>query len=243
MIKNLNSRKLTARCALLVYKLDEASARNESGSNDQPNIRHFVTQHEITEKGQWGTGRPLTREALRDICMMVSPGFSELAFLEENVLAYLPGAVMLWWVPAAKRYLSFSEETKVKSGMAPVPAMLFMANPGTLSTWALNENRRPTLDTLLYNSPFYNVHEGGACCMGDIDVPKDVRIDNREKWEACFWNGTMTTDLPPELNGTTAMDLWNDLTSGKHEAFPVECLVPLRPLREVFELTNRRLHA
>jgi len=79
--------------------------------------------------------------------------------------------------------------------------------------------------------------------MGDIDIPKDVRMEDRQKWEACFWNGTMTTHLPPELDGTTAMDLRNDLTSGRRKKFPVDRLVPLRPLREVFELTNRSLHA
>ncbi len=242
MMKQLNNQKLRACCALLIYRLEEGPPSNPYGSPEQPEIRHFVTQHDITDKGGWGTGRPLTRDALMALCEMVSPSLSELVFLDGNVLAYLPGMVMLWWVPAGRRYLSFNEGTKVKSGMAPVPATILMATPGNLSTWALKENKRPSLDTMLYNSPFFNVHEGGGCCMGNINVPKDVRIEGREAWEMCLFNGTMSTHLPPRLNGVTAMDLWNGLTSRRKAKFPVERLTPCRPFQEVFELVKRRFH-
>ncbi len=240
MIKQLNNQKLRACSALLIYELEERP-RNQFGFSEQPAISHFVTQHEITRKGQLGVGHPLSRSALKSLCELINPGLSDVTFLEENVLAYLPDTVMLWWVPAATRFLMFTEQTKIASGMAPLPAMVFMATAGNLSTWALKEDRRPILDTMLYNSPFFNVHEGGGCCMGNIEIPKQVRIEDRETWETCFFNGIMSTDLPPRLDGATGKDLWNGLiSSGKKKKFPVKYLTECRPLREVFELTRRR---
>jgi PRTRC genetic system protein B len=239
MIKQLNSQRLRARSALLIYEL-EKRPRDQFGFSEEPAISHFVTQHEITPKGQLGVGHPLSRTALKDLCELINPGLSDVAFLEENVLAYLPDTVMLWWVPASTRFLAFTKQTKIASGTAPVPAMLLMATVGNLSTWALKENRRPTLDTMLYNSPFFNVHEGGGCCMGNIEIPKQVRAEDREMWETCFFDGTMSTDLPPKLDGATGMDLWNGLISGKKKKFPVKYLTECRPLREVFELARGR---
>jgi PRTRC genetic system protein B len=147
------------------------------------------------------------------------PTLGSVDYIPDNVLVYSPERALMWWTPAAVRRLFISEIKGVRSGEYPVPPKLFLVLKGKLHTWALGENRRPDPSSAVFRSPFYNVYETGACCMGNIKVPD--------------FNGTLTSHLPPKLSGIEPEDFWKKIKGKKR--FPVRHLRPYATLTTIIK--------
>lgn len=229
------SEQLVPTQALIVYEKSDENGSSDSGDSG---INFYISRHRIGQKGELLEGTPLTRQTLLEIAALVLPGLQTTAYIPEKLICYVPDYVTIWWTPAAIKKLFFSKVTGIKSGMYPVPATLFMVLDGTLHTWALAKSRRPLPDTAAYNSPFNNVHPGGACCMGNIALPQTFSPDDISLWENCFFNGVLNNDLPPKLkNKMSAQDLWTPL-SGKKK-FPVSCLTKSGDVAEIIKSIQR----
>jgi PRTRC genetic system protein B len=213
---------LTAQEALLVYRLEYNQLAPYADQGDFP--RHYVTINPVTN-GEIGAGRPLTREILSSFMGILSKDYNKPAFLPANVLAYVPDVQLTWWTPSSVRHLFFAKETGIPSGKGAVPGSVFSVTSGGLSIWALKKDERPDLRTDIYHYPLFNVYERGNCCLGNIEAPKRISVDDRGTWERIYFNGTCTNHLPPSLNGTTAKDLWTDIIRRKKRKFPLERLV------------------
>ena len=163
-------RQLVAQHALIIYGY-EKDPRYEEPANS---IDHYVTKHRVDGEGRLLEGAPLTREMLHKICSLVIPSLQTMEYIPEKVLAYSPGTAILWWTPGVSRRVFFTKETGLRSGTYPLPATLFLVVNRALHTWALATTVRPEPGTAIYHSPFFNVYEGGTCCMGNIELPRNA---------------------------------------------------------------------
>lgn len=215
------SGEFVAEQALVVYRYNPGQYDEDAFLRP---LDHYITLHRLDAAGRLLEGEPLTRRALSQICSLIMPSISEVEYLPHQVIAYSPDHLM-WWVPGGKRTVFFSRQTDIKSGRYPVPASLMFVCDRTLHIWALAKNQRPTPDTPVFHSPFFNVHDKGMCCMGNIALPPQSCTPAQiSEWETAFFNGCLTRDLPPKIKGLTPKQLWDSIY--EKIRFPVQHLVP-----------------
>jgi PRTRC genetic system protein B len=99
--------------------------------------------------------------------------------------------------------------------------------------WALEENRRPELETRLFMAPYWNTYEDGRVCHGSMPVPTTVTIDNLPRWSHAFFASQFTGSnlgIQQCSHPEGFLGLWRSIVGKK--TFPVEYLLPRRTLRE-----------
>jgi len=145
----------------------------------------------------------------------------------------------IWFSKAQRRRLFFTNAIGIPSGIAHVPAMLWIADRTSLSVFALGNDRRPTASTQIYNAPFFNVYENGNVCMGtvDVNIAKTVSLEEfTVTWEDYFFNSyfshLMQGHNPVKGNGVL---LWESLV-GTDKKFPLEVLTKSkRTIKELMQ--------
>ncbi len=192
---------------------------------------HPVINGEICE------GRPLKRDAVVGLCRRFMPGAVRSEFVPEGVIAYAPGFETVWWIPAKSRRLFFKKASGIKSGVVPLPALLFRARDRSLHVWALKESSRPGPETDLYYPPFPNMlHPGFAVCLGNSKTPGAASLGQMAEWERVFFKSYFTdSGTETRLRGISWKRLWAELTAGKHERFPLQHLVRFGKLKKIFD--------
>lgn len=206
------------------------------GNDKQSN---YATIHNINlgSKGMaLAEGHPLTQAALTKIVnSLAKTGQRTGLFLPENVLSLGIDSVV-WYVKPAKRHTWFKCSNDIigdRNGVTPQPGLVFMAGAGKWKVFAVKGNERPTPETLLYRSPFFNTWQSGEVCRGTVDLPKSCLPENLGKWESAYFDTVFThpnDDGPNKLvkfrGGAYA--LWKSLLDGKHAKFPDKVLVPTK---------------
>jgi len=86
--------------------------------------------------------------------------------IPDNVLFRRKRFVVLYEKPKVYKHL-FSDSLKLKSGMFPMPGLIYMFTGFSLYIYAYLGNERPDATTKLYKAPLYNVSGDGSVCMGD----------------------------------------------------------------------------
>jgi len=205
---------------IAVLVIHQRGGKNTENHSELPMF--FVSQHEILNNGI-GAGRPVTKQFLNAIST------STLEYLDERIIAHSDNKT-IWWKPAGVFHISFSEQTGVKTGKYPIPALLFMLENNKLWNWALKENSRPKPETVVYCSPFYNVNPSGSCCMGNIKLPNNREI---EEWERIFIGGMCTNDIRPIFKKGEPHKVWNE-TIGKKQ-FPVHLLMEYGTIQNIID--------
>jgi PRTRC genetic system protein B len=132
-----------------------------------------------------------------------------------------------WFTKAMQRELFFTESLGIPKGRANVPPMLWIATRHRLTVFALDSNRRPTLNTKLYHAPFFNVYENGEVCMGTVDVriKKTASVEEfTSAWESYFFQSYFSHLLKDHnpIKGNP-VSLWENLIA-TGETFPKEVL-------------------
>lgn len=150
--------------------------------------------------------------------------------LPTNILHINPNAekdTVLWYTKSQKRQLYFVKGLDIPNGKAHVPSMLWLANKNSLSVFALASDRRPTENTPLYFTPFFNIYEDGKVCMGtvNVEIKNSASVEDFIKaWEDYFFNSYFSHLLgrnsPIKDN---CVNLWNDLIN-TDKIFPKEVL-------------------
>jgi len=178
-------------------------------------------------------------QTLAEIQTIFLPKTSTFNLIPDNLLAIEPNTkTMLWWTPATTRYLRFAKELKIPSGKATIPAMLFCVKNRTMYSWALAENKKPTLTTQLYHAPFPNVYDGGNICTGDIPLPTDVTIASIKDWEKVYFNSDFTYELLATTKELTGRQLWTKIYKEKPKEFPTKYLKPYQTFRQIIKSFN-----
>jgi len=148
--------------------------------------------------------------------------------LPTNILHINPSknGSVVWYTKAQERQLYFVNSLGIPNEKAQVPAMLWFADKGNLSVFALTSNIRPTDKTPLYYAPFFNVYEDGEVCMGTVDVNIKNSASVEEfttAWEDYFFNSYFSHSLSGNLTKTNIVNLWKALI-GTDKPFPIEVL-------------------
>jgi PRTRC genetic system protein B len=194
-------------------------------------VGHFANIHEI-RNSKVCEGSALERSELMNLCHVLMPRLGKgLVLQPDRVIAYSDAAdggsgLVVWWRPALITRLLFSEGTKIPSGPAPVPALLFMASGSALSVWALKENERPVQNTKLWNAPFPNVGNRGGICMGNARLPQVASPDLVEEYEKMFFRSKFSTHHMPQFaNDAKPAMVWTSLIKKGVKEFPMDILV------------------
>jgi PRTRC genetic system protein B len=210
--------------AIVVYK----SLADENGI--------YVEAYDMNENGNPINAHPLsinetiTLAETLNTCTEVNNDFliSE-GLLPENVL-YVNSkhGFAIWHSPQRKRKLLFKQDLGIASGEAFVPSMIWRASKSSLDVFAVQETKRPNEKTALYYAPFFNIHENGNVCMGNVDVDIDTHSsleDFIKAWEDYFFNSYFSHLIGnySPIKGNI-VQLWKGLT-GTNKAFPNEVLV------------------
>lgn len=201
---------LTLQAALLVY----------ANSSHQMMLRGtFETRGEDVII----TGAEPITESLREK-LLAEDKRQTLTYIPPHVVAVNTNSCA-WFVPAQKRVMQFSAHSDASlnalSGRAfPQPPLVMVTNFGSLQVFALERDERPTLDTPLLISPYYNVYDNGGVCLGSTLHPKGGSLSETEGWETAFYSSNFThrsSGAPRHTPGLTHTELW--LAAEKKGAF------------------------
>lgn len=188
---------------------------------------YYLESHSISKSGQVLEGKPLRQETINSIVEMFFANRKESTniggVIPENLLLFnqLPGGhyKMIWYRLPEQRVLHFADQLHIRTGKAPVPGVIYVAEKNSLTVFAFKGNKRPVDGTKLFRSPFHNVGDNGKVCLGSANVKKPAvkSFANVQKyWEDLFWLSEFT-----HLNGAsnpTKSDLgkvWRKLINGK----------------------------
>jgi len=211
----------------------------------------FVTRHDIEQKEggpQLGPGQILPPSRIRELCNAVTPSkkTEKIHFIPEGLIAQGPD--FLAWVSkgnVGNMWFKFSNtEQKVR---VPWPTLLYVVHKGGLRLAALSSNRRPNLETRLYEAPLMNVSPGGSVCLGSIKRPK-VSLDAIPQWENSVRNtwfshvngGPVLCLNGKKYDNARFLAFWKKLETAKASKFPSDRLVPMKKTLRAFLEGDRR---
>lgn len=196
----------------------------------------YATAHRIETDAQTGrpvigAGTPLNRRALiHAVRQVAEASLPKGEFLMPNVLSISPEAIT-WWSPPGKRRVFFDcEELGQRSAVVPHPGLVFHAAPAGFRVFALNQDERPTPNSMLYEPPYFNTWDHGKICIGTAHVPKQIDAASIAGWEEAFFASAFTH---PNHGGKRidyadgSYAFWRDMLDGKFPTFPQVALIPM----------------
>lgn len=192
---------------------------------------HYV-EHRKVKNGKMEAAHPLTIEDFSKLVATISKyakedaGRTALHGSIPDTLLYassdLTNKCLIWWRPPEKRHVYFTKETGIHNGEMWVPGLVYVAGGSSLSLYAF-KGRKPR--NVLYNAPFYNVHN--SVCLGSAKVrkPKEDTFEAWiEYWEQMFWKSEFSHILGSNpINGNLAVITKKCIKEGC--PFPAELLV------------------
>lgn len=234
---------LRLKGAFLCYCTDEETHYGES--------THYWQIHPVVAdpKGvpHLQAGRSVTRAELESLCRQISPSLlTRIGWVDPTLLAYGFGASgpLIFFRPSVRRPIYFGRGTDLKSGMTVWPSMVMVADPGGLSVYVVEGEKRPGLDAPLLKPPFFNVYIDHRVCTGKTKTPRECRPSDIDAWAESFYNSAFTHPNAHDrdfLVKGTIEKLWSELLSGKRKRFPYHLLRPAgKTLRQL--LIERNLY-
>lgn len=237
---------MTLKHAICIYAAD---ARSES-----PGPAH-ATLHDVDTT----SGRPVIqpgRLATVDDLKALASGLSESMetigtnWIDSKVLAS-GGGRMIWYTPAGPQSMFFQnchfEQSFDAHGVAPVPALIWLAERDALFVFAVKDGDRPTQQTQLFQAPFFNVWARGQVCVGSAQRPSGNAAADPNAWERMFWGSRFTHPNFKQkdrlLLGVDPYDFWREWITQPGETFPLDRLVPLElKVADLLPLNATRIH-
>jgi PRTRC genetic system protein B len=179
--------------AIVIY-----SVGGKFGASNRTAMVHRV------EEGELGPGAPLDMQALHE-SVLTSQGMDRVTYVPRNIVA-LSQSKMVWWTPAARRPIYFTEKVKGAKDISGKdvwhPPLLFVAGPRRVRCFALASNRRPDPQSKLYMAPYLNVFDDGGICQGQIVWPKIAVPSLATEFEKEFF-ASVGTHQSSNMNLTT----------------------------------------
>ena len=210
---------LTLQQAILIYKGDKSVFASVHA------IDHTGKRPLITE------GRAFTAEAAVRLAQDLASSAMSGGFVPSNLL-YLDGSAMAWWVPPARRHISFRAKelgAPERGEVVPHPGLVFRVQSSRQwQVWAVKGQERPTEATKLFKAPYFNVSDGGTICAGNVRLPEGTTAERIEAWNQAFFGSYFTH---PNTRGKLVtyrgglFKFWMDLLDGRHSEFPEHALV------------------
>jgi PRTRC genetic system protein B len=198
----------------------------------QEGNRAFATLHEVKCRPNQApylcAGQSATTGFLETLAKGLGASMAP-EVLPEHVLARTP-ELIAWWSGAQLRLMFFgdgnAEAKRLNGKMYPHPALVFMIHGQELFVRALAQDRRPTADTRLKNSPYWNTDAHGRVCLGSMRIPEEASVGSLSHWENAYFASEFTHPTGAVRLTTHAggfLSLWSSLAGKKHK-FPVKFL-------------------
>jgi len=208
--------------ALLIYRKDKAQSvyveAYDIGKNGNPINAHPLSIRESIALAQaLDTSSELSRGYLR-------PN----GLLPKNVLYINPDSngFVLWQTPPQNTGLFFKGLT-IDDGTYPLPSLLWKASKDSLSVYALKGDGMPSLETPLYQAPFFNLYEDGRVCMGTVNIQAKEQgcLEYFIKaWQQYFFNSKFSHLIGSSPIKGNIVQLYQSLAGGRNK-FPQNVLI------------------
>lgn len=197
----------------------------------------IAIQHKVLEGNRYGPGKIVTREMQKRLLQAISPGGASLAFLPDNVLGYNPSAhAIAWWVPERVRSCRFVFDRNVSgSDIGTVvkhvqpPHLFIIGGPSgrLFRAYALPANKRPSQDTKLLVSPYWNLYDNGSLCVGTTDfrepTPENIKWNTEAFFSSVFTHPNSKSSAHPKSDYA----LWQEILAyPKLKPIPAEYFLP-----------------
>ncbi|WP_313515600.1 hypothetical protein [Sphingobacterium sp.] len=191
------------------------------------NYDYYFESHNINEKGQVLSGKPLAAETIENILNSFKSqkiSTQPKGVIPKNMVYMdLDNEKYVWKCPGKKRMLYFKDEF-VGNGEAFVPDMIFRASGNALSVFAIKDLN--TDNPVLFVPPFPNCSSNGGVCQGSArtKLKGNTFQDIVDYWETIFWASEFT-----HLNANTVTKdnvtlTWKDLIK-TGARFPIDQLI------------------
>lgn len=161
----------------------------------------LATVHEVAGAPDSGApillpGRCLTRETLDAMVLSMGGIQRKREILAPKIVCFEAGK-LAWWRPSERRPIFFRTSdkafnTELNGNEVLHPPLLFLADPGRLSVFALAESVRPVASTVLFVAPYFNLYAGGMMCAGNTRLPDTVSPSDIAVWERAFFETNFT---------------------------------------------------
>lgn len=211
-----------------ILRLDQAVLIYRGASDSALATVHKI--EEIDGEPVVLAGQAMTPRAAIQLARALSKRVAHGGFLPETVL-YMDGDVLLWWVPPARRHIVFRApelSAPERGEVVPHPGLVFAASSAVWKVWAVKGKHRPTLQSALFQAPYFNVYEDGDICRGNVEVPDGTTAEKIDAWNAAFFSSFFTH---PNVKGklvryrSGSYAFWRDMLDGKFTKFPEHVLV------------------
>ncbi|MOA32195.1 hypothetical protein D3C78_1533940 [compost metagenome] len=116
---------------------------------------------------------------------------------------------------------------------APLPGLVFIATDGAkFRCFAFTGTDRPSAETPLYFAPLGNVYNDGSFCSGNVQLPREIRLENIQVWQRFVLESTNTHhgSVDPIQGCEGFADLvafYRTLNESQAQEFPQDRLVPV----------------
>lgn len=162
---------------------------------------YYIESHRVFEfdnKYHLSAGVPLKKQVLSKLTQVTSSveyvERFDKGLLDKRILSVNPDKAnrhVLWYDQAMDRLIKLSEK-KLKTGMYPMPAFLYLLIHDDIFVYALKTgNKRPDLNSKLHYPPIYNVLNDFNICWGNVkrDTDKDLTVEaEMSLWTSYLWN-------------------------------------------------------
>lgn len=99
--------------------------------------------------------------------------YSFKGLIPKNVISYSENKYYIIWVTEkSKEKHLFTTRAGVKTGIYPIPRLLWKMDSESLWIYALKEHDEINEETILYNAPFMNISSNGLVCLGTVKLMK-----------------------------------------------------------------------
>ncbi|SFT05263.1 PRTRC system protein B [Sphingobacterium wenxiniae] len=213
------------KSALVFYETKGRTADVYVEHFDMDKNGNPINAHPLTVREANVLAKALRTEKDRDRAFLKPNGI-----LPTNILHLNPSeekGTVIWYTKAQQRQLFFVDGLQIPNGKAYVPSMVWKASKNSLSVYALASDRRPTENTKLHYTPFFNIYDDGKVCMGtvSVEIKKSASVEEFvQAWEYYFFNSYFSHLLGNHnpIKGD-CVEVWKDLI-GTDKPFPKKVL-------------------
>lgn len=240
MNDSTTNRKLTPVQVITVY-------------TDKQKSKYYLEQREVKNIGGKSilmAAVPMSDEILKNVAKTymksnsVDMNFGD--FVSEHLLYgtnNIGKTVVMWYRPEMKRNLKFSASIGIKAEKTVmVPATLYVVINSKLYLFALLDSKRPTLNTKIYNAPFFNIYYDGNVCLGTAHIgkmkAKTFELE-AERFERGFFMAEQNGGDHTGVCKSSLKSVWNELIK-KGGNFPSkQQLVQHKKYKTVADVVNQ----
>lgn len=234
--------KLATTHAILLHSTPSSYANNATEVVS-------ATLHEVVGN-ELSLGNAISTHALIKLIMAgKESSFDTADWIAPNILVDSANTLM-WYQKAKMRHL-FLKNTLDKDQTTlyvkfPATLFVFDRNHKQLKLFALDNDKRPTQDSMLYQLPVGNVSSNGCLCMGNASeyIPDNPNGENCHLIERCFFEALSTHTnteylfLKDKEDGkrtlfTQCIHYWKKKAKRKHGVNVKKDLIPLFSIRSL----------